>query len=93
MTTTRQLLIAARALIAEPGRWCQGIDRVMGARCAAAALEDAGDGQPRNIRTLAYDTFKTTTGISGKLSDWNDAPNRTHAEVLAAFDRAIEGAE
>ena len=23
---------------------------------------------------------------------WNDAPDRTHAEVLAAFDRAIEAA-
>jgi hypothetical protein len=23
---------------------------------------------------------------------WNDAPSRTHAEVLAAFDRAIEAA-
>ena len=25
--------------------------------------------------------------------DWNDAPERTHAEVLAAFDKAIELAE
>lgn len=27
------------------------------------------------------------------IGRWNDAPERTHAEVLAAFDRAIELAE
>lgn len=31
----------------------------------------------------------TTDGIAG----WNDVPDRTQAEVLAAFDRAIELAE
>jgi hypothetical protein len=27
------------------------------------------------------------------IGDWNDAPGRTHAEVLEAFDRAIALAE
>jgi hypothetical protein len=27
------------------------------------------------------------------ITEWNDAPTRTHAEVLAAFDRAIKAAE
>jgi hypothetical protein len=27
------------------------------------------------------------------LARWNDSPDRTHAEVMAAFDRAIESEE
>jgi hypothetical protein len=33
------------------------------------------------------------TSYAGGVANWNDAPERTQAEVLAAFDRAIELAE
>lgn len=36
---------------------------------------------------------KHAAGAAFTLASWNDAPCRTQAEVLAAFDRAIELAE
>lgn len=39
--------------------------------------------------TVMYNITRATTGIGA----WNDAPERTHEEVLAAFDAAIERCE
>ena len=40
----------------------------------------------------AFQHLEKAVGING-IEHWNDMPGRTHAEVLAAFDRAIEIAE
>lgn len=39
----------------------------------------------------AIDTLLDTSGFNciGELEEWNDAPERTQAEVLEAFDKAI----
>jgi hypothetical protein len=44
---------------------------------------------------LVAKPLATAIGVKGVtgIYDWNDAPERTQADVLAAFDRAIELAE
>lgn len=90
-------LRAARALIDSPEKWTQGAFarradsehacsiRDVGATrfCAAGAVVRAGGGGD------ATAALREATGHFGGLYAWNDAPERTHAEVLAVFDRAI----
>ena len=80
---TRDVLIAARGLIAREEDWSslgpRGVRQ--GQRCAAIAINDcgfAGDGALR--------VFAETIG-SDSIGEWNDT--HSHADVLAAFDRAI----
>jgi hypothetical protein len=90
------VLIKARALIADPAKWGQGsrvLDRPIATCCASEAIEEAADVRAR--RVAALDAFRSSAGLSddaASISDWNDAPERTHAEVLAAFDKAIASA-
>ncbi len=105
MKTTKEILVEARGYIAEPGSWTKGSFARDGhgnhvskdshrasCFCAAGAIGRAAKGSEREqhgaLRALR-------SAITGPITAWNDAPNRTHAEVLAAFDRAIEiaGAE
>lgn len=87
-----QLLQATRALIPTPDKWIQGRD-----------ILDDGNGRP--IAFCIYGAMEIASGSSSThdaccyikqaihtefIGDWNDAEGRTHAEVLAALDRAIE---
>lgn len=85
-------LMSARALIADPAKWGKGQrgrDRGWETCCAADAIEKSAD--PENeIATL--DAFYRANGLGRKCGDileWNDDPDTTHADVLAAFDKAI----
>jgi hypothetical protein len=77
-----EILRAARAKIATPDRW----DAFQG-------------GCPLPLWDGSWETTWQTAGHFAdaigdtEIYDWLDAPGRTHAEVLAAFDRAIELAE
>lgn len=93
---TLRILREASALLTPPGNWCQ--DKAMrGAACcllqALQSVPSANNGRAymRAYRAVAY----LTTGDSsvGSIVTWNDAPGRTHAEVLDALDRAIAHAE
>lgn len=133
MTTARDILTAARALIAQPEAWTQHAyaraakDLVAGRPgmpavhfsseravcwCSYGAVNRAGYGggefkplmDARRIAeiTMAKSALARTMGGGSKfeddIGDWrlcaiskfNDAEGRTHAEVLAAFDKAIE---
>lgn len=88
------ILKAARARIANPAAWGKGTrnrDRPMETCCAAEAIEEAGDAlSPERKRAFAI--FYCAAGIEQEwksMVDWNDAPERTHAEVLKTFDLAI----
>lgn len=87
--TVADVLRRARALIDSPEKWCKGAMRTEdGRRCIFGAIDDAAG-------RLAIDEshlFSRATGIRN-IAEWNNAPERTHAEVLAAFDRAIALAE
>lgn len=104
MTTTRDTLVAARALIAEPEAWTQGAfaKRADGGNtaaiapaaicwCARGAIEMASRGSFENENAAVY-AFQKANDTPSFIAEWNDAPERTHAEVIAAFDRAIEAA-
>jgi len=100
MNSTVQWLVAARKLIERPENWFsfsyhgQRPEKLF---CAFTALRSA-----RLDGFDAYDLIDTTSApfqyfrLAAGCEDiiaWNDAPERTHAEVLAAFDRAITLAE
>ena len=102
MTTTRDTLIAARALIAEPGRWTQGATARRAADntstgasspdsarwCMRGAIQAANRGTWIN-ENAAVERLCDVLGDPESLADWNDAPERRHEDVLAAFDKAI----
>lgn len=93
-----EILIAARAKIEDPENWIQGVE----ARaedgthvvpwstdavcwCAIGSIRSVvGRCAPYWLARGYLD--KTTTGDT---AEYNDATGRTHAEILAAFDRAI----
>jgi len=105
MTTTRDILIAARALIADPERWtrrvsaraaaekvCDATDDAAVAWCATGAIERcvSDDTEWQDALEALRSVLVPTTLITGHITAWNDRPSTTHADVLAAFDRAIE---
>lgn len=87
---TLQVLIDARKLIEQPENWYGGGQIDWGLKhCSLSAIGKAeeslglypGDSRAANaLRVAAEIKF---------VSSWNDAPNRTHADILAAFDKAI----
>ena len=96
--TVGEVLRASRALIEEPSRWTQGafnknadgIPYVEGddavCWCAEGAIWHVGiDDYAALGDALTLLEFV----IDGQIPTWNDMPDRAHAEVLAAFDRAI----
>jgi hypothetical protein len=102
LTTPRQVLTAARNLIAKKG-WCQGaLARTIaggtvptdspGAAswCMVGAIEHcSNDALPLSIETNARRLIMSALDICS-IPAWNDHPGRTKAEVLAAFDKAIK---
>lgn len=83
------VLVAARQLIENPENWCQHeLHMGRNVHCACGAIEEATRRLTHNVPSL-FDCF--ISGFRGwqELSNFNDAPHRTHAEVLAAFDKAI----
>ncbi len=95
------ILQAARAKIARPedwgkgpkGMWVTWAGKVVKKRsietyCAAEAI-DASDQPYSHGRMPSYRAILKAADAADGIIAWNDAPERTHAEVLAAFDLAI----
>ena len=96
----KDALIGARALIATPAEWTQCADRVyepwpsraVVSRCASGAIFDMSslDVSQTEVVSRVLDAIECRTGQRPDwLSSWNDEVERTHAEVLRAFDDAI----
>lgn len=87
VSPTKQILIEARKLIDREEMWGKGYSNQRpGKFCVGHAIcIAAGAGYYLTASTA----FRAANGKIGAISSWNDAPERTHAEVLAAFDRAI----
>jgi hypothetical protein len=64
---------------------CAGSDPVCW--CAVGAMAETGSGG------LCEMYFRRAIDWPGGIISWNDHPDRTKADVLAAFDKAIELAE
>ena len=103
MSDTAQILKNARALVARG--WCQGhyaerengetCDLVSGEAvrwCAEGAIHNATFGAKHWIWREVNDAFCKASDTD-HIPSFNDAPGRTQADVLAAFDRAIAAAE
>lgn len=103
MKRTSEILADARKLIEVPDSWQQnaffdGEYRQPGCRyCALGAIHAA-----RGDRSIAEPSWNTESSVLAdvidatswsEISEWNDQKGRTHAEVLAAFDKAIEAAK
>lgn len=87
-------LMRARAYLVEHG-WCShGAGDSYGRVCVASAIAAVSvaklhSGTAGWLMGKALGVFPSR--IDGyTIGRWNDAPGRTYAEVLAAFDRAIE---
>jgi hypothetical protein len=82
-----EVLQKARALIEKPENWTQGEFKTTDGRfCSVGALNEACPGC-NDVWERAYDPLQSVAG-GGSVSAFNDT--HTHAEVLAAFDKAIE---
>lgn len=94
----REILVKARALLEDPTRWMQDAynkdadgnefvdDAYAICWCAEGALLYAIG--PDTIENAKAQLF-LENAIGGNVPGWNDAPGRTHAEILAGFDAAI----
>jgi len=83
------VLIVAKALISSPKKWCKGeFDQPGDKHCPQGAIltvaETLEDREP-SFRARSY-----LMKVVGITTSWNDAPERTHDEVMVAFDKAIE---
>lgn len=92
--TTVEVLREGRARIALPENWTKGSYRTPDGRCCMSGAI----GMPSSDGAGVYGAYAVLQEAIGlpltiSLSTWNDVPERTHAEVLAAFDHAIEIAE
>lgn len=101
MNAVEETLAAAQARIDAPWKWTQFLsarddrDRLVDAQdpaackfCGLGAIWAVADyNSPAAERAMEF--LERAIG-SQSFSVWQDAPNRTHAEVMAAFTRAIE---
>ena len=93
--TVGQLLITARGLIEQEGRWIRGHYATLdGRHCAVGALRAAALRlDARRVGRAAHDVLRDVVRERGfrSIEQMND--HSTHAEVIGAFDTAIQLAE
>ena len=93
MMDALDILKAGRAKITNPKDWGKGPrpERLrFESCCAAEAIEELDHSFDREY-SRAILALRNAAGLDNNfgIPKWNDAPERTHAEVLAAFDLAI----
>lgn len=81
-------------LLATPDRWCQRGLRIGKAMCLMGALRSASSLDDDDWETISphQDIFVAMTyecGSQGVPALFNDAPGRTHAEILAMLARVL----
>lgn len=84
--STRDDLIAAKALIDTPEKWCKGTMQIV--RSVPPYNSYCAVGACRSFAASDALTEELPEGFY-MLSVYNDHPTTTHADVLALFDRAI----
>ena len=108
MTDTADVLRKARALIEEPDHWIKVYGCTDRAGNPVEAYSEAACcfciwGALSHVTKNTFKAHELAALVTGHpyedkdyytpWVDWNDAPERTHSEVLAAFDKAIALAE
>ena len=96
-----RLLKAGKARIADPADWIQGFyylpvysTNLKPAYCMLGTLgwDDAVPDIPGAVGDDASWMLQRVIGGDDSIPDFNDDPSTTHADVMAAFDLAIEQA-
>ena len=91
---TADVLRRAKAMIDRPEKWCQGaLLNDGGAMCMLGAINMAVSGDADLFGGQDAKMALYAAVGNHPTSVWNNAPERTHAEVMAAFDKAIALAE
>lgn len=95
-STVRDVLIEARKLIEKPEQWAHnpGMSGWKNRHCIITAIDTIVGMSPSTkqlyeLEAGACGAIRAVIGEGVRIVAWNDAPGRTHAEVLAAFDKAI----
>ena len=89
----QEMLRKAKEMIREPSHWCKGAEFrcAMGINqyCMIGALRRVADNYALEMtaRSVLQYAIKRSS-----IPQWNDHRCRTHAQVMRAFDRAIERA-
>lgn len=99
---SKEVLIKVRELLSDPSRWTQ---RCSARDCNGNPAHESGEepvafclfGAMTRV-TGGLDVYKDLSEILYdrwciSIPAWNDAPGRTHAEVLALLDKAIDAYE
>lgn len=89
--TTLDILIGARKLIEKPENWLNRAPTGSNRNCAATAIwKTRGSKRDPDLERAGYQAYDALADAMGVkiVADFNDT--HTHAEVLAAFDKAIE---
>jgi hypothetical protein len=92
MTDALDILKTARARVATPEMWGKGRrnkDRPMETCCLAEAFDTSPTGTEYSRAIRAIHNAAGLDDTWGSLISWNDADERTHDEILAAFNLAI----
>jgi hypothetical protein len=98
-TETAALLRRAKARIAKPSAWCQGcLARNHNGKQTGYDMRSAvswcmigavlRDGADNAAKDEALQMLQEA--VRGSVSSFNDKPHRDHADVMAAYDRAIK---
>lgn len=86
--STVDRLARAKSLIVTHG-WCrEGFGNEKVGYCVLGAFNVVGDADD-----ALYQAFRKANNIPYYVGFWNNEPARTKAEVLTAFDKAIEYAK
>lgn len=88
MDQVLECLIAARKKLDKPENWIQKAYHIGHRACLVGALNFHCINSEHADATNARDFLKNMLGEIPEK--WNDAVGRTHTEVLAALDRAID---
>lgn len=93
--TLRDDLIATKALIDTPDKWCKGSFNGQNAtHCAVGALDAIPPYPGRRSVALSHIRSALPEQFKGRaLMDYNDDPATTYADIMALFQRAIDAAE
>lgn len=97
---TSERLIRAKSLISDPKHWTKGEHMTIinekeqeFAYCALGAMRASADYHVENW-VHQVDAFKAANNLGHDvIPRWNDDATRTHAEVMAAMDKAIAYAQ
>lgn len=87
-------LLRVRERLATPERWCKGVSGAsLNSRCLTMTVGLALNGDDYVGREKVRMVLRAVLGRPWlSIVQFNDAPETTHADVLALIDRAIERA-